>query len=283
MKQPAKKYSSKQAKKSLSSSLAGWQILGLLLLLIALGITWHYRVGIKYYMTTVSNPKRVIHRENSKYDIRNVEIMSAHDEHTFGIDISQYQGDIRWDQVATINDQFPIDFIFIRATMGEQGKDRKFKDNWRKAGSRAKLRGAYHYFRPNENSVAQADNFVRVVKLKPGDLPPVLDIEEMPRGQSMEQLKLGLKRWLQLVENHYGVKPILYTGDRYYSDFLEKEFSGYTLWIANYNFFVENIRDHWHFWQFSERGTVRGIDEFVDLNIFNGPVDSLEALTIPYR
>jgi len=167
--------------------------------------------------------------------------------------------------------------------MGESKVDDRFDDNWKAVATRANLRGAYHYFRPNENSVKQAKNFIKTVKLESGDLPPVLDIEELPKHQSMDSLKVGLKRWLDEVESHYRVKPILYSGDKYYTDFLQKEFSNYILWIANYNFWVEDLKDHWNFWQFSEKGTVRGIKGNVDLNIFNGTIEELEEITIPFK
>lgn len=254
---------------------------GTLLLLLLLAIAWHYRAGIKYYIGTWGAGRAVVSKE-AKYDIRNVEIMSSHSDKIFGIDISQYQGDINWNEVNTINDQFPIDFVFIRATMGERNVDERFKENWNAVAKRANLRGAYHYFRPNENSVKQAKNFIKAVKLVPGDLPPVLDIEEMPKHQSMDSLKVGLKRWLDEVESHYKVKPILYSGDKYFTDFLQREFSDYVLWIANYNFWVEDLKDHWNFWQFSEKGTVKGIKGNVDLNIFNGNIEELERLTLPF-
>jgi len=252
------------------------------IIIVIVGVAWHYRSGIKYYFKEISSGKNNTEWKDAKYDIRNVELMTKHDDKIFGIDISQYQGRIDWIQVNTINDKFPVDFIFIRSTMGESGVDSKFKSNWKSAQSRAKLRGAYHYFRPNENSLKQAQNFIKTVKLKPGDLPPVLDIEEMPRGQSMDSLRVGLKRWLVTVEEHYGIKPILYSGDKYFTDFLEKEFSGYVIWIANYNFWIDDLKDHWDFWQFSEKGTVRGIKGPVDLNIFNGDIEALEKLAIPY-
>jgi len=223
---------------------------------------------------------KMIAEDNSKYDIRNVELMRRHDDKIFGIDISQYQGDISWDEVLKINEEFPVDFIYIRATMGEKAKDSKFKSNWKAVKKRNKLRGAYHYFRPKENSVKQANNFINTVDLEPGDLPPVLDIEEMPRNQSMDSLKTGLKRWLVQVEKHYKIKPVLYSGDKYFADFLEKEFSDYTLWIANYNFWVEKPKKHWNFWQFSEKGTVKGIRGPVDLNQFSGDIEDLEKLSL---
>lgn len=217
-----------------------------------------------------------------EHEQRNISLMRKHDAYVYGIDISQYQGEISWLDVHTIYDSVPLDFVFIRASMGEQAKDRRFVVNWKAAQSRAKLRGAYHYFRPNENSIRQADNFIACVKLKSGDLPPVLDIEERPKSQSMDSLKVGLRRWLTRVEAHYGIRPILYSGDSYFTDFLEKEFSDYVLWIANYNFWVDKPKKHWNFWQFSERGYVRGIKGPVDLNMYKGSIEDLEALTLPY-
>ncbi len=249
--------------------------------LIVIGIfAWQHRAGLSYLMVKWFEKDKMIAKDNSKYDIRNVELMRRHDDKIFGIDISQYQGEISWDEVLTINDEFPIDFIYIRATMGEKAKDSKFKSNWKAVKNRNKLRGAYHYFRPNENSIKQANNFIKTVDLEPGDLPPVLDIEEMPRNQSMDSLKTGLKRWLVQVEKHFKIKPVLYSGDKYFADFLEKEFADYTLWIANYNFWVEKPKKHWNFWQFSEKGTVKGIKGPVDLNLFSGDIEELEKLSL---
>ena len=99
----------------------------------------------------------------------------------------------------------------------------------------------------------------------------------------MDSLRTGLKRWLGFVEVHYGIKPILYSGDKFFTDFLEKEFSDHVIWIANYNFWIDDLKDHWDFWQFSEKGSVRGIKGNVDLNIYNGDIEKLESLAIPFR
>lgn len=244
---------------------------------------WYFRVPIYFYVSSwFDHSALTIEQEHNKHDLRNVILMEEHQDKTFGIDVSQYQGDIRWNEVGLINEQFVVDFIFIRATMGEDKQDSKFKKNWKYARKRNKLIGAYHYYRPNENSIKQADNFIRHVKLEAGDLPPVLDIEEYPRNQTMDSLKVGLKRWLDKVEEHYKVRPILYSGDSFYSDFLEKEFSNYTLWIANYNFWVQKPKDHWDFWQFSEKGSVSGVTGFVDLNMYRHTIMELESLCIPY-
>ncbi|OYD44870.1 glycoside hydrolase [Sphingobacterium cellulitidis] len=267
------------SEKEINRKLLFWSIALPVLLVIAI-FAWQHRAGLSYLMIKWFEKDKMVAEDNSKFDIRNIELMRRHNDKIFGIDVSQYQGNISWSEVLTINDEFPIDFIYIRATMGEKAKDSKFKQNWKEVKNRNKLRGAYHYFRPNENSIKQANNFIKTVELEPGDLPPVLDIEEMPRNQSMDSLKTGLKRWLTIVEKHYEIKPVLYSGDKYFADFLEKEFADYTLWIANYNFWIEKPKKHWNFWQFSEKGTVKGIKGPVDLNLFNGNIEELEKLSL---
>lgn len=270
------------SEKKLKNTLLFWSI-GIPFLLVLTIFLWQHRAGLAYLIIKWERTESIESSDQTKYDIRNLELMHRHKDKIFGIDISQYQGAIAWDKVLTINNEFPIDFIFIRASMGENGKDKRFEYNWKKVKEKNKLRGAYHYFRPNENSIKQANNFIKMVKLEAGDFPPVLDIEEIPRNQSMDSLKAGLKRWLFHVEKHFKVKPVLYSGDKYFADFLEEEFDEYTLWIANYNFWVEQPKKHWNFWQFSEKGSVEGIKGPVDLNLFNGKIEELELLSIPYN
>ena len=43
-----------------------------------------------------------------------------------------------------------------------------------------------------------------------------------------------MKRWLEIVENHYGVKPIIYTNVDFYNRNLGSEFDNYPLWVAHY-------------------------------------------------
>ena len=259
-----------------------WSIFIPLFVLLLLGMAYYYTPMRHWVNSFFTAPAGMDRHSQGEHDARNIALMESHGQHIFGIDISQYQDQVKWDELHTINERFPVDFIFMRATMGMKAKDKKFVSYWKAAESRSKIRGAYHYFRPNENSVKQAHNFIQTVKLRPGDLPPVLDIEERPRTQSMDSLQVGLRRWLDVVEAHYKVKPIIYSGDSYFNDFLEKEFKGYVLWIANYNFWVDTPKEHWDFWQFSEKGTVGGIKGKVDLNMFNGDIEDLEKLTIPY-
>jgi len=242
---------------------------------------YQYRHGFLYYLGFKTNKhiESLTEEDRKIADVRNYEIISRHKDKVFGLDVSHYQGVIRWDSIERVKGEFPLDFMFIRSTTGIDD-DTRFKQNWRNAKNAGFLRGAYHYYRPDENSLKQADNFISMVKLDKGDLPPVLDIERISSKQNLDSLKSGLKRWLVTVEKHYGVKPIIYSGESFYTDFLKQEFEGYTLWIANYSFFEDKIRDEWLFWQFTDKGAVNGIDGNVDVNIYNGNLAALNQLVI---
>jgi lysozyme len=249
-------------------------------ILLVFGLGYHYRNGLAYYFSFKSN--KVLQQEEDKRisDVRNYQVLDKHAGKAIGLDVSEYQGKISWVDVDTLENKYPVHFVFIRATVGNDRLDKQFDKNWLGAKKNNLIRGAYHYYRPNENSLEQAALFIKTVSLKKGDLPPVLDIERLPENQSVDRLKIGLKRWLKAVEEHYKVKPIIYTGERYYDDFLKEEFSDYLFWIANYNFYRENIQEDWLFWQFTEKASVSGIKGNVDVNIYNGDVQQLRFITL---
>ena len=246
-----------------------------------LGIGYHYRDGLAYYLGFKSYKLKYEQAEAKRIsDVRNYQVLENHQGKAVGFDVSEFQGEIDWPLVKKIEDNYPLRFVFIRATAGNDWTDKKFEYNWQEAKKNKIIRGAYHYYRPNENSLEQADLFIKTVHLKKGDLPPVLDIEKLPKNQSLDSLKTGLKRWLKRVEGHYKVKPIIYTGEKYYDDFLKEEFSDYLFWIANYNFYREKIGEDWLFWQFTEKASLPGIKGNVDVNIFNGDLEQLGFITV---
>jgi lysozyme len=250
-------------------------------ILLFLGVGYHYRNGLLYYLGFKSYKIQYEQAEAKRIsDIRNYQVLEKHKGKAIGLDVSEYQGKIDWELVESIEGDYPIEFVFIRATAGNDREDEQFDENWLGAKKRKMIRGAYHYYRPNENSLEQAKLFIKTVRLRKGDLPPVLDIEKLPKGQSLDSLKIGLRRWLKAVEAHYKVKPIIYTGEKYYDDFLKEDFSDYLFWIANYNFYREKIEGDWLFWQFTEKASVSGIKGSVDINIFNGDVEQLGFITM---
>lgn len=189
------------------------------------------------------------------------------DYNVHGIDISKYQGNIDWYQLKN----HEVRFAFIKATEGKELQDPNFEKNWRKAYQVGIARGAYHFYRPNVDWKIQARNFISNVELEKGDMPPVLDIELIHRNNQLYLLS-EIKKWLEVVERHYGIRPIVYTYENYYNRFLLDEFRHYNLWIAKYSNSSPCLEDgaRWEFWQYSESGQLNGIDHKVDMNCFYG-------------
>jgi len=200
-----------------------------------------------------------------------------------GIDVSKHQGTIDWERVSQMKkNEIQISFVFIKATEGITRQDNKFETNWKQAGQNDLLRGAYHFYYPSRDADKQADNFIKVVKLAKGDLPPVVDIE-YSNGKSAKKICDDLKVFLVRLENHYGVKPIIYTNINFYNTYLKDSFDEYPLWIAGYfdhDRFYNEFTTTWILWQHSERGKVDGIRGNVDFNVFNGSLDKLEKMRI---
>ena len=167
----------------------------------------------------------------------------------------------------------------MKATEGGDFKDKAFDDNFREAGEHRFIRGAYHFYNPNTDPVKQADFYIKNVELRAGDLPPVLDIEKKPKD--VDKLKGDLKIWLNRIERHYKVKPILYTSYKFKNKYLnDSVFNTYPYWIAHY--YVDSVRyeGQWRFWQHTDVGTLPGIKKQVDLNVFNGTMTELMEMTI---
>ncbi|MEN8120281.1 MAG: glycoside hydrolase family 25 protein [Bacteroidota bacterium] len=226
---------------------------------------------------------------NIQRNLSTATIIKSHEEKVFenyrnrifGVDISHYQGEIEWGKVKQFKNGEKISFIIMRAAIGEDEEDLEFSTNWLNAKKLGITRGAYHYYRPDENSIKQADNFISIVNLEKGDLPPVLDIEAIPNLQSIKSLKKGLKKWLNKVEKHFGIKPIIYTADSYYKDYLsDTNFQNYIFWIANFNRVKQPRFKNWKIWQFSESGKLDGINHNVDFNVFKGSHEEFKKMTL---
>lgn len=197
-----------------------------------------------------------------------------------GVDVSHYQSCIEWDQLALQD----IHFAFIKATEGKTLVDSLFTDNWENARTAGLHRGAYHFFRPQSPPLDQVLHFIRVVRLEPGDLPPVLDVETLD-GCSPDTIIPLIRTWLTLVEAHYGVKPILYSNQKFYHRHLAGHFDDYPLWIARYSRDFPELGPErtWQFWQYGDRARLQGVDGYVDLNVYSGSHSDFASLLLRSR
>lgn len=195
----------------------------------------------------------------------------------WGIDVSHYQSSINWDTVASSG----VDFVFVKATEGITLHDSLFTKNWSSLHRIGLNRGAYHFFRPTSSPSEQADHFIRNVPYQVGDMPPVLDVEVLD-GVSKVDLLTGMYTWLYKVEIAYGVKPIIYTNQKFYNKYLSGHFKEYPLWIARYSSREPRLKDgrKWDFWQYGSHGKVEGIEGYVDFNFFSNTLPKLQEISI---
>lgn len=198
-----------------------------------------------------------------------------------GVDVSYYQGTVDWTKVKGAGQSF----AFIRVSDGVSYPDTKFQANWPAVKNAGLVRGVYQYFRPTQDVQGQVDLLFSKLNaaggLKPGDLPPVLDLET-DGGLASSTVVARAKDWLAKVEAKIGVRPIVYTA-AFMSTTIGTNFGGYPLWVANYGAtcpLMPSGWSNWNFWQNSDSGAVTGIGGNVDTNFFNGGTTQLQALTL---
>jgi lysozyme len=264
-------------KKITASKLSVKGQIALILLLIALLSA--ISPTVRYYVRSFLEYP-IHYKEYKHFGIR---IPSGYQIH--GIDVSRWQQRIDWALVKKMRvGDTKVGFVFVKATEGTYIVDPQFERNWEQLATHKIARGAYHFFHPNLSPKDQALHFARTVRLKSGDLPPVVDIEEV-NGMSEDQVRRYTKQFLEMLRIKYGVKPIMYTGRDFYRRHFagRAEFEGYPLWIANYRVNELCLPDdkQWQFWQHSDEGNVHGINPVVDFNVFSGDSAAFRKLLIP--
>ena len=203
-----------------------------------------------------------------------------------GIDVSHHQGRIDWRKLKDqgLIDKFPVRFVMIKATEGASRIDENFKENFHEARENGFTRDAYHFYSVYSPAKKQAEFFIKNVKLENGDLPPVLDVEHKPNHQTDEEFVASVREWLDIVEDYYGVKPIIYTYYKFKLRYLNDSiFDSYPYWIAHYYVDEVEYEGPWKFWQHTDAGRLPGIKGHVDFNIYNGSYYDLRKMTIGAR
>ena len=111
----------------------------------------------------------------------------------------------------------------------------------------------------------------------------MVDVEEKKKWSDKEFHK-NLKEFLTLVEEHYGVKPLIYCVNSFYNEHLSRGYKDYQFMIGRYGPNEPNMRHGgpWMIWQFSETGEVRGIEKKVDIDRLN-PRYKLSDLLLPRK
>jgi GH25 family lysozyme M1 (1,4-beta-N-acetylmuramidase) len=200
--------------------------------------------------------------------------------YTEGIDISHWQGEIDWTQVAGADKAFAM----MKATEDTDYIDPTYGINRARAVAAGLIVGAYHYAQPSTvagSATAQADHFVDVAGFATGDLPPMLDLEG-PNDLSDAQMEAWIREFLERVYERTGVRGQVYTSPSWWSREV-----GDTAWFATNGYRVITVAHWttapaptvpagdwagfgWTFWQYTSNGSVPGIAGRVDLDRYNG-------------
>ena len=206
-----------------------------------------------------------------------------------GIDVSHWEGAINWDTVAASG----VAFSFMKATQGTTYVDDTFATNWSETRRTGVMRGAYHFFCPKMDGVAQANHFLATMgAMESDDLPPVLDVEICPTatcgsacdwvGVSCATVVSRIQAFVDRVRTVTGHTPMIYTGIGTWEDTVcaSPAFDTLPLWVANYGVTCPSVPvawSDWDFWQTGDGGRVPGISAAVDMNVFNGDLTALRA------
>lgn len=247
-------------------------------------------------------------------DVYKGELPTYTAHHVYGIDISRWQHEpsgkarkpgakqpsypIDWNHLRITSlgtksdkriegkEDYPVSFIYIKSTEGVSIRNRYYASDYAQSRKHGYRTGSYHFFSPKTRAQDQAAYFIRNTYYNEGDLPPVLDVEPLPS----EVAKMGgagamlqrVRTWLDAVERHYKVRPILYVSQKFVNTYLQDGSANatyirdnYHFWIAQYGKYKPHVQ--LLFWQLSSDGRVTGIRFPVDINIFNGYADTFNG------
>ena len=197
-----------------------------------------------------------------------------------GIDVSRFQGKIDWDAVA----EDGVDFAFIR--VGNRGygsgavlQDETFERNIKGANAAGVKAGVYFFSQAiTEAEAIEEANFV-LEQIAPYQIEcPVVCDMEMIAGDEGRADSLTVEQRTQLIKifcdtiKNAGYTPMIYMNLELAAIRIDlAQLEEYDRWFAYYNpdmYFPYTYK----VWQYSEKGTVAGIAEPVDLNIAFEPI-----------
>ena len=127
-----------------------------------------------------------------------------------GIDVSNHQGRIDW---KTVSKDGNVQFVYIKATEGATYVSPTFESNIKEARKAGLKVGCYHFLRATSYIHDQFKNFTEYCKQEEQDLAPLIDIEVKGRW-TPQQLVDSLQLFADMLENHYGRRPVISVPER---------------------------------------------------------------------
>ena len=192
-----------------------------------------------------------------------------------GIDVSRWQGTVDWSRVKSAG----IRFAILKATQRGNRTEIKFETNYAGCRTNGIPVGAYHYVCAGNTQEAKAEAQAVVSALRGKDISCGLwlDMEDDSiRDLGKQNLSLIIKTEADIIRRAgYGVG--IYCNKDWYDNVLDgKGLSrDYYFWIARYPYNDTgryngnsplNPESYAVMWQYSSKGRVSGIREYVDLD-----------------
>ena len=192
-----------------------------------------------------------------------------------GIDVSEHQGYIDWQEVKNAG----VDFAFIRVgyrtyNKGAISKDAWFTENIEGALANDIKVGIYFFSQAIDvdEAIEEAKFVVDNIQGYDVELPIAFDMEEVTRFNDriarlkVEEITEITDAFCAIVEN-YGYESIVYTNPYWATYKLDlSQLTHRKIWLAHYTDMTD-FPYRYDYWQYSEKGNVSGISTHVDLNI----------------
>jgi len=208
-------------------------------------------------------------------------VMCAAGSTVQGVDVSTYDGTVDWASVHASG----RDFAFARVSDGTDYPDDTFATNWAGIQGAGMVRGVYQFFRASQDPTAQAELLISAVgTFEAGDLSPVADVEVLD-GESGATLIANLTTWIGVIKAKTGRTPMIYASPGFWDTLPSTTpFASDPAWVADWSVSCPDTSTPWTtwaFWQTGDDGSVSGISDAVDLDVFNGTLAQLETLGGP--
>lgn len=208
-----------------------------------------------------------------------------------GIDVSVFQGDIRWDEVASDGIDFAILRIGYRGygSKGIMGIDNNFIKNYDGAKNAGIDVGVYFYSQAtNADEAREEARFVlEALEDRVLQFPVVYDWEYVDNAEARtanmtsEEITICATAFCDEIKKAGREVMIYFNREIGYFEYDLTLINEYDFWLAEYSDYPTFIYK-FNMWQYTDSAKVNGIDSTVDLNIYFPPQTAESETYIEY-
>lgn len=196
-----------------------------------------------------------------------------------GIDVSRWQGEINWSQVAADD----VSFVML-GTRSKGAVDPYFHRNIQQASAAGVKVGVYIYSLAVtvKMAEAEADFVLDLIHDYPVSYPVAFDMEDSTQGNlSKEELAAIANAFCKKISDS-GYYPIIYANENWLKNKLDMSLMDYPVWVARYS--ARPSYQNPVMWQATSTGSVKGINGNVDIDFqfkdFSGQIPANTWRTI---